>query len=384
MKVVVAIDSFKGSLSSFELGQEIENGIKKVYPEAKVIKVPIADGGEGTVASLVEGTKGKFVTVAVNNPLMEKIEARYGIMGDGKTAVIEMAEASGLPLIPVEKRNPMKTTTYGTGELIKDAISKGCREFVVGIGGSATNDAGLGMLQALGYKFLDENKKELGYGGEILSKVRYIDSTKRLPELKNCKFLVACDVDNPFYGPKGAAEIYSRQKGATEEMVKELDKGLKDLSEVIKKELNIDVSNLSGAGAAGGLGGGLVAFLNGKLSPGIDMILEKVGLEKELKDADFVITGEGRLDYQTAMGKAPVGVAKIAKKFDIPVIGLAGGVTDEAGQTHEKGIDSFFSIINYPITLEEAMKKETAKKFVKGNTEEIFRLIRVCEKKYSK
>ena len=260
MKVVVAIDSFKGSLSSFELGQAIEVGVKRVYPEAKVIKVPIADGGEGTVASLVEGTKGKFVTVTVNNPLMEKIEARYGIMGDGKTAVIEMAEASGLPLIPVEKRNPMKTTTFGTGELIKDAILKGCREFIVGIGGSATNDAGLGMLQALGYKFLDENKKELGFGGEILSKVRYIDSTNSLPELKDCKFLVACDVDNPFYGPKGAAEIYSRQNCATENMVKELEKVLKDLSEVIKKELNVDVSNLSGAGAAGGLGGGLVAF----------------------------------------------------------------------------------------------------------------------------
>lgn len=384
MKVVVAIDSFKGSLSSFELGQAIEVGIKKVYTEADIIKVPIADGGEGTVASLVEGTKGKFITIAVNNPLMEKIEARYGIMGDGKTAVIEMAEASGLPLIPAKKRNPMKTTTFGTGELIKDAILKGCREFIIGIGGSATNDAGLGMLQALGYKFLDENKKELDFGGEILSKVKYIDSTKRLPELKDCKFLVACDVDNPFYGPKGAAEIYSRQKGATEEMVKELDKGLKDLSEVIKKELHVDVSNLSGAGAAGGLGGGLVAFLNGKLSPGIEIVLEKVGLENELKDADFVITGEGRLDYQTAMGKAPVGVAKIAKKFDIPVIALAGGVTDEAVQTHEKGIDSFFSIINYPITLEKAMKKETAKKFVEANTEEIFRLIKVCEKKYSK
>lgn len=384
MKVVVAIDSFKGSLSSFELGQAIEVGIKKVYTEADIIKVPIADGGEGTVASLVEGTKGKFITIAVNNPLMEKIEARYGIMGDGKTAVIEMAEASGLPLIPAKKRNPMKTTTFGTGELIKDAILKGCREFIIGIGGSATNDAGLGMLQALGYKFLDENKKELGFGGEILSKVKHIDYTKRLPELKDCKFLVACDVDNPFYGPKGAAEIYSRQKGATEEMVKELDKGLKDLSEVIKKELHVDVSNLSGAGAAGGLGGGLVAFLNGKLSPGIEIVLEKVGLENELKDADFVITGEGRLDYQTAMGKAPVGVAKIAKKFDIPVIALAGGVTDEAVQTHEKGIDSFFSIMNYPITLEKAMKKETAKKFVEANTEEIFRLIKVCEKKYSK
>ncbi|MGL4970681.1 MAG: glycerate kinase family protein, partial [Cetobacterium sp.] len=205
-----------------------------------------------------------------------------------------------------------------------------------------------------------------------------------LKELNECKILVACDVDNPFYGSRGAAEIYSRQKGATEEMVVDLDNGLKNLAEVIKLEMNTDISNLSGAGAAGGLGGGIVAFLNGKLCPGIDMILEKVGLEKELEDADFVITGEGRLDLQTSMGKAPVGVAKIAKKFDIPVIALAGGLTDDAVQTHEKGIDSFFSIINYPISLEEAMKKETAYKFVKGNTEEIFRLISICEKKYSK
>lgn len=383
MKVVIAIDSFKGSLSSFELGSAIEEGVRKVYSDAEIVKVPIADGGEGTVSSLVEGTDGKIVKVLVNNSLMEKIESKYGIMGDG-TAVIEMAEASGLPLIPTEKRNPMKTTTYGTGELIKDAILKGCREFVIGIGGSATNDAGLGMLQALGFKILDENRNELGFGGEILSKVRFVDSSSKMKELDDCKFLIACDVDNPFYGPRGAAEIYSRQKGATEEMVKDLDKGLKDLSEVIKKETGIDVSNLSGAGAAGGLGGGLVAFLNGKLSPGIDMILEKVGLEQELSNADFVITGEGRLDLQTAMGKAPVGVAKIAKKFDIPVIALAGGLTDDAVQTHEKGIDSFFSIINYPILLEEAMKKEIAYKFVKGNSEEIFRLIKVCEKKYSK
>ncbi|MGL5377333.1 MAG: glycerate kinase family protein [Cetobacterium sp.] len=383
MKVVIAIDSFKGSLSSFELGEAIHEGIKNVYSNVEVLKVPIADGGEGTVSSLVEGTNGKFIKVVVNNPLMEKIEATYGIMGDG-TAVIEMAEASGLPLIPAEKRNPMKTTTYGTGEIIKDAILKGCREFIIGLGGSATNDAGLGMLQALGFKFLDENKKELGFGGEILSKVKFIDSTNKLKELNECKILVACDVDNPFYGSRGAAEIYSRQKGATEEMVVELDNGLKNLAEVIKLEMNTDISNLSGAGAAGGLGGGIVAFLNGKLCPGIDMILEKVELEKKLVGADFVITGEGRLDHQTAMGKAPVGVSKVAKKFNIPVIALAGGLTDDAIKTHEKGIDSFFSIINYPITLEDAMKKEIAYKFVKSNSEEIFRLIKVCEEKYSK
>ncbi|WP_081982859.1 MULTISPECIES: glycerate kinase [unclassified Cetobacterium] len=381
MKVLVAIDSFKGSLSSLELGEAIEEGIKKVYIDAEVTKIPIADGGEGTVVSLVEGTNGEFVSLKVNNPLMEKIEARYGIMGDKKTAVIEMAEASGLTLVPIQKRNPMKTTTYGTGELIKNAIEKGCREFIIGIGGSATNDAGLGMLQALGYKFLDKDKVELGFGGEILSKVKYIDSSEAISELKKCKFLIACDVDNTFYGENGAAEIYSRQKGATEEMVKKLDKGLKHLAEVIKKEIKIDISNLSGAGAAGGLGGGLVAFLNGKLSPGIEIVLEKVGIENKIQDVDFVITGEGRLDNQTAMGKAPIGVAKIAKKFDVPVIAIAGGVTEDAWKTHEKGIDSFFSVINYPITLKEAMRKENAHKFVKSNIEEIFRLIKVCEKK---
>ena len=379
MKILVAMDSFKGSLSSLELAESIEIGIKNIYSDAEIIKIPIADGGEGTVEALVKGSNGELIEIIVNNPLMEKINAKYGIMGNKKTAIIEMAQASGLVLVKKEQRNPMKTTTYGTGELICDAIKKGCREFIIGIGGSATNDAGLGMLQALGYRFLDENKIELGYGGEILSKVKYIDSSNKITELEECKFLIACDVDNPFYGPNGAAEIYSRQKGATENMVKELDKGLMDLAQIIKTELKIDISSLSGAGAAGGLGGGLVAFLKGNLSPGIDIILEKMKLEQKLKGVDFVITGEGRLDHQTSMGKAPVGVARIAKKWNIPVIALAGGITDEAIETHKNGIDSFFSIINYPITLEEAMKKETTKKFIQRNTEEIFRLIKICK-----
>lgn len=381
MKVLVAIDSFKGSLSSYELGKEIENGVKKVYLNAEVLKVPIADGGEGTVDALVEGTDGNFVKVKVKDPLMRDIEAKYGIMGDG-TAVIEMAQASGLPLLTFEERNPLKATTFGTGEMIKDAVLKGCREFILGIGGSATNDAGTGMLNALGYKFFDKNGEELFGCGENLSKIVKIDSSCVLKELKECKFSVACDVDNPFYGPKGAAEIYSRQKGATEEMVKILDKGLKDFSEVIKKELGKDVSEVKGAGAAGGLGGGLMAFLDAELLPGIDIVLDKVELNEKLKDVDFVITGEGKLDHQTAMGKAPVGVAKRAKILNIPVIGLAGGVTDEAVETHFKGIDTYFSIINYPIDLKEAMKKEIAQKFVRQNIEEIFRLIKVCENKF--
>lgn len=379
MKVVVAIDSFKGSMSSRELGNTIEEGIKKVYPDAEIIKIPIADGGEGTVQALIEESDGKFIEIEVSNPLMKKIRAKYGIMGDN-TAVIEMAEASGLPLISIEERNPMKTTTYGTGQLIKDAIERGCREFIIGIGGSATNDAGVGMLQALGYKFLDKEGKELGVGGQILSEIATIDSKERLKELDECSFLVACDVDNPFFGERGAAEIYSRQKGATEEMVKILDRGLRDFSEVIKNQLNVDISEVKGAGAAGGLGGGLVAFLDGKLLPGIDIILEKVKLSEKIENADFVITGEGRLDLQTAMGKAPVGVAKIAKTKNIPVIALAGGVTNEAIKLNQLGIDSFFSIINAPISLEEAMTIEKTYEGLKSNVEQIFNLIKLLRK----
>ncbi len=379
MKVVVAIDSFKGSMSSRELGNTIEEGIKRVYPDAEIIKIPIADGGEGTVQALIEESDGKFIEIEVSNPLMKKIRAKYGIMGDN-TAVIEMAEASGLPLISIEERNPMKTTTYGTGQLIKDAIERGCREFIIGIGGSATNDAGVGMLQALGYKFLDKEGKELGVGGQILSEIATIDSKERLKELDECSFLVACDVDNPFFGERGAAEIYSRQKGATEEMVKILDRGLRDFSEVIKNQLNVDISEVKGAGAAGGLGGGLVAFLDGKLLPGIDIILEKVKLSEKIENADFVITGEGRLDLQTAMGKAPVGVAKIAKTKNIPVIALAGGVTNEAIKLNQLGIDSFFSIINAPISLEEAMTIEKTYEGLKSNVEQIFNLIKLLRK----
>lgn len=383
MKVVVAIDSFKGSLSSYELGEAIEKGVQKVYADAEVKKVPIADGGEGTVEALVEGTGGKFVDIEVKGPLMDPIVARYGIMGNGKTAVMEMAAASGLPLVDIGKRNPSKTTTYGTGEMIKDAIEKGCREFLVGIGGSATNDAGLGMMQALGYKFLDENGNELGFGGEIMEKVAEIDSTGAMKELSECEFLIACDVDNPFYGPRGAAHVYGPQKGADAEMVEDLDLGLKILASTLKEKLGKDISELAGAGAAGGLGGGFVAFLNGKLEPGIDIVLKEVNMAKEIQGADFVITGEGRIDFQSVMGKAPTGVSKLCKSHNIPVIAIAGCVADDADATHEYGIDALFSTINYPVSLEEAMNHDKARMFVEKNIEEIFRLVRVCEKKYS-
>ena len=290
-----------------------------------------------------------------------------------------MATASGLPLVPIDKRNPMKTTTYGTGEMIKDAVSKGCREFLIGIGGSATNDGGIGMMKALGVKFYGENNIELGHGGEQLSKVKKIDMSNLLPEIKECKFLIACDVDNPFYGLNGAAHVYGRQKGATEEMVLELDNGLKHFSEVVKQDLNIDIANVPGAGAAGGLGGGFLAFINGELRPGIDIVLEEVGLKDKLEGIDFVITGEGRMDFQSVMGKAPVGVAKLAKTKNIPVIALAGGVADDAGEVHNHGIDSISSIMNYPMTLEEAMEPKRASILVEKNVEEIFRLIKIIK-----
>jgi glycerate kinase len=380
MKVLIAIDSFKGSLSSNELANCVELGIKNIFPQSDILKVPVADGGEGTVESLVEGTNGQFVEIEVMDPLMNPIKAKYGILGDGKTAIIEMATASGLPLVSIDKRNPMKTTTYGTGQLIKDAISKGCREFIIGIGGSATNDAGIGMIKALGGKFLNEHNEELGHGGEQLEKIKKIDLSNLIPEVKECKFLIACDVDNPFYGLNGAAHVYSRQKGATEEMVLQLDNGLKEFAQTILKELQIDISDVPGAGAAGGLGGGFLAFLQGELKPGIDIVLEEVNLREKLNGVDFVITGEGRMDFQSVMGKAPVGVAKYAKEKDIPVIAIAGGVSDDAEEVHNYGIDSVFSIMNYPMSLEEAMNPERAKILVQKNIQEIFRLIKVIQK----
>lgn len=383
MKIVVAVDSFKGSLSSAELAEAVESGAQKVYPDAEVLKVPVADGGEGTVQALVDGTGGIYRTVKVNGPLMTPVTALYGITGDGKTAVIEMASASGLPLVPTDKRNPMKTTTFGTGELIADALNKGCREFLIGIGGSATNDCGMGMMQALGMKFYDRTDNEIGIGGESLLQTVSIDDTSLMSELKESRFLIACDVDNPLYGENGAAHVYSRQKGADEQMVLDLDKGLQHFCRIVESKYGFNMNDLAGAGAAGGLGGAFAAFLDGELKPGIDIILEKTGLSRKMNGADFVITGEGKIDFQSIMGKTPVGVSKMASEKNIPVIAIAGAVTDDAEIVHDHGINSLFSIMNYPIELEDAMKPERSKTFVEKNIEEIFRLIKTCQKKFS-
>ncbi|ACZ10436.1 Glycerate kinase [Sebaldella termitidis] len=380
MKVVAAIDSFKGSMTSLEVAAAFEKGVKKVYKDAEFIKIPLADGGEGTVKALIDNLDGKMVNIKVKDPLMRDIDSFYGISGDGKTAVIEMAAASGLPLLSPDERNPLKATTFGTGELIKDALEKGCREFIIGIGGSATNDAGTGMLSALGYIFLDENGNELEPNGENLINIKSFKDDKVMKEVSEAKFLIACDVDNPFYGTNGAAHVYGKQKGATGDIIKILDDGMRNFSNVIEKIKKTDISNISGSGAAGGLGGAFTAFFNSELKPGIDIITEKIELENKINGSDYVITGEGRIDFQSAMGKTPSGVAKLAKKYGIPVIAIGGSVDDEIGNIYDCGITAAFSIIDSPMTLGEAMDTKNAQRLVEKTAEQIFRLIKQNKK----
>ena len=380
MKVVAAIDSFKGSMTSLEVAAAFEKGVKKVYKDAEFIKIPLADGGEGTVKALIDNLDGKMVNIKVKDPLMRDIDSFYGISGDGKTAVIEMAAASGLPLLSPDERNPLKATTFGTGELIKDALEKGCREFIIGIGGSATNDAGTGMLSALVYIFLDENGNELEPNGENLINIKSFKDDKVMKEVSEAKFLIACDVDNPFYGTNGAAHVYGKQKGATGDIIKILDDGMRNFSNVIEKIKKTDISNISGSGAAGGLGGAFTAFFNSELKPGIDIITEKIELENKINGSDYVITGEGRIDFQSAMGKTPSGVAKLAKKYGIPVIAIGGSVDDEIGNIYDCGITAAFSIIDSPMTLGEAMDTKNAQRLVEKTAEQIFRLIKQNKK----
>ena len=379
MKVVVAIDSLKGSLSSLEAGQAIKEGVQVVYPEADVVVRPLADGGEGTVEALAIGMGGELVHVSVTGPLGDAVTAEYGILKADetrpKTAIIEMSAAAGITLVPDEKRNPMHTTTYGVGELIKDAIDNGCRHFIVGIGGSATNDGGIGMLQALGYDFLDKDGAPVGYGGTGLQSIARIQAENVLPELKECTFRVACDVTNPLCGPMGSSAIYGPQKGATPEMVKELDEALLQYAELSKETFDHADRLYPGTGAAGGMGFAFLTYTNAVLESGIKIVLEETGLEEVMKDADFVITGEGRLDSQTALGKAPIGVAHLAKKHDKKVLAFAGCLTPDAGVCNENGIDAFFPILRRVITVQEAMETETARENMIRSVEQVFRLI---------
>ena len=373
MKVVVAIDSLKGSLTSMEAGMAVKEGILAAKPEAEVIVKPLADGGEGTTDALIEGLKGERINVTVTGPLGAPVSCYYGYLKETNTVVIEMASAAGITLI--DKKDPLRATTYGVGEMINDAIVKGYRSFIIGIGGSATNDGGIGMLKALGFEFLDENGNDAGEGGQALYKVKTIRTENKNPLLDQCRFQIACDVTNPLCGKNGATYIYGPQKGVTDDLKKDLDQAMASYAKAVTKCLGCDNSNTAGAGAAGGLGFALLSFLHASLIPGIDLILNAVGLEKELKDADIAVTGEGRLDHQTAMGKAPVGVAKLAKKYGAKVIAFAGSVTPEAAACNRAGIDAFFPIIRQITTLEEAMKQDKAKANMRSTVEQVFRLL---------
>ncbi|MDQ0273371.1 glycerate kinase [Cytobacillus purgationiresistens] len=374
------MDSFKGSLSSIEGSAAITAGIKEVYQYADIKVLPLADGGEGTVEAIVKATGGKLFTIPVTGPLHEEVSAIYGILGDQKTAVIEIAAACGLPLIPDEQRNPLITTSYGVGELIIDAIEKGCQDFIIGLGGSATNDGGVGMLQALGFRFLDSNGKQVDSGGQALKDIRQIGDKSVHPAVKKATFKVACDVTNPLFGEKGAAYIFGPQKGASPEMVLELDQGLRNLAKVVAEEFDRDIHSIEGAGAAGGLGAAFLGFLQAELNSGIELILESIGMKEQIQGMDIVITGEGKLDGQTSMGKTAMGVAQMAEKQGVPVIALAGSVTEEAADLNDLGITSYFSIMTKPMSLVEAINPKTAMINLQVTTAQLFRLIKKMKK----
>ena len=357
MKIVIAPDGFKGNLSALQVAQAIDKGIKRVVPDALTTLKPMADGGEGTVQAMVDATGGKVMTTEVTDPLGGRVSAHWGLLSDKVTGVIEMASASGLPLVPPEKRNPLLTTTYGTGELVLAALESGCRKLIIGIGGSATNDGGAGMAQALGARLMDSTGAELPSGGAALANLKSIDITNLDSRLADCEVLIASDVSNPLCGAQGASAVYGPQKGATPEMVTQLDAALAHYADVIQRDLGIKVKDVPGAGAAGGLGAGLIVFLKAELIPGIDIVIQATNLVEHLKDADLVFTGEGRLDSQTARGKVPTGVAKRAKEFGLPVIAIAGEILDDYHIVYEHGIDAVLSIAPGPISLSQSMAK---------------------------
>lgn len=421
MKILIAIDSFKGSLSSKEAGEAIKSGILRIIPNAEVLISPLADGGEGTVETLVEALGGSLETVRVKGPLFQEVEAHYGILSesekfqaeiksdthretlpedpskahseapsetdsqyspeDGKLAVMEMSQASGITLLSPEKRNPLKTSSYGVGQMILDAYYKGCRRFLIGIGGSATNDGGIGMLTALGFRFTKENGEEISPIGEGLKDLVKIENSSVPEGLLQCSFQIACDVENPLYGENGASLIYGFQKGGNKELLSQMDLWMKHYSELVKEYNPAANSEAPGSGAAGGLGFAFRSFLQGELKSGVSLILEETKLSEKMQGADLVITGEGRLDEQSAMGKAPIGVAKLAKEQGIPVIAFAGAVTEGAKACNQAGIDAYFPILRGISTLEEAMKKETAKQNLADTVEQVMRLYRLQHKK---
>ena len=421
MKIIIAIDSFKGSLSSKEAGGAIKTGILRVVPDADVVISPLADGGEGTVETLVEALGGSLETVRVKGPLFQEVEAHYGILSesekfqaeiksdthwetlpenpskahseapsetdsqyspnDGKLAIMEMSQASGITLVAPEKRNPLKTGSYGVGEMILDAYHKGCRRFLMGIGGSATNDGGIGMLSALGFRFSKENGEEICPIGEGLKDLARIDATSVPKGLLHCSFQIACDVENPLYGENGASLVYGFQKGGNKELLSQMDLWMKRYSELVKEYNPAANPEAPGSGAAGGLGFAFRSFLQGELKSGVSLILEETKLSEKMQGADLVITGEGRLDEQSSMGKAPIGVAKLAKAQGIPVLAFAGAVTVGAKACNQAGIDAYFPILREITTLEDAMNKENARRNLEDTVEQVIRLYRLRHKK---
>ena len=355
MKIVIAPDSYKESLSALEVATQIELGFQEIFPDAEYVKVPMADGGEGTVQAMAEATHGRIVEVAVTGPLGQPVQGFYALSGDGRTAMIEMAAASGLALVPREQRNPLVTTSYGTGELIAAALDAGARHLILGIGGSATNDGGAGMLQALGVQLLDAAGQHIGRGGAPLAQLARIDASGLDARLAACTIEVACDVDNPLTGPRGASAIFGPQKGATPEMVQQLDANLQHFARLIQRDLGVDVDQVPGAGAAGGMGAAMLAFFKGQLRPGCEIIARAVGLHAAVQGADLVITGEGRIDQQTIFGKTPFGVATVAKRYGVPVIGIAGSLGQNAHVVHAHGIDAIASVLSRPCTIQEAV-----------------------------
>ena len=378
-KIVVAIDSFKGSLTTFQAGSAVAEAAENVYKNVQTVISPVADGGEGTVEAIISAACGEIIEVSVCNPLGKKISASYGYVPKTKTAIIEMSSAAGITLITENERNPMDTTTYGVGEMILDAVKKGCRRFIIGIGGSATNDGGVGMLQALGFEFLDDEGMQVALGAKGLENIATIRTENAVKELKECEFCVACDVKNILCGDSGCSAVYGPQKGATPEMIKEMDLWLENYACLTKEVIPYSDANIPGTGAAGGMGFALLSYLDATLVSGIELVMRETNLEEHIKEADLVVTGEGRLDGQSYMGKAPVGVAKLAKKYNKCVIAFSGCVTDDAVVCNEHGIDAFFPVVRKPCTLEEAMDVNNAYKNLKDTACQVFRLIKSFE-----
>ncbi|MEC5306151.1 glycerate kinase [Bacillus thuringiensis] len=380
MKVVIASNSYKESLKAIEVCEAIERGFRAIFPNAQYVKIPIGDGGEGTVESLVDATGGRIISISVTGPLRESVQAFYGVSKDKKTAFIEMAAASGLQHVPVEKRNPLITTTKGTGELILHALNQGAEYIILGLGGSATNDGGAGMLAALGVRFINDKGEVIDPSGGTLHSIVAIDFSQMDPRLKGVKIEAACDVDNPLVGMQGASFVFGRQKGANIEMMKELDENLKHYANILKRYVSSDVSEIPGAGAAGGMGAAVISVLKGDLRRGIEIVLDYTNFDKHIEDADLIITGEGRIDEQTAYGKAPVGVAGRAKRFSVPVIAIGGSVSSDYSAVYEKGIDAVFSITTRPMTLEEAYR--VAEENIEMTTKNIATVWKIASEKH--